>query len=490
MFAFAGKQANLIGRAVPTMTLTAWPTRSVSSYCTDDCVSPQGVDENTGAINAFSTTSYYVTLEGELADCNSEYPACNWTSMGSVDVFNAAVQAETGALAQPLLFSNSGDMVQAFRALWTSADGIGRAASFLAERAAAFNYSRVQLDLEPSCWAASPTECDWPNSTDAHAYVELVNASADALAPLGSGVAVCVGNWPGGQCDPSNYTSCEAAGDSYVDACKSGAWDMGACNCCAYINFYALAELCASRADLIVNMDTYQNSPFNQTDFEAAVEWYTSHGCPPERTGIGLLVGEATDSSAADAVLAAARATGSTEIDIWANLWSQPAALATWDAPLRTFLSASDEQHCSGFWMPWPQAWGGSPSPPLPPSPPTPAPAPGPAPAPEPTPVPAGGAAPGRHPPPHQRAPSVAILAAAAPPQVGASQICVPIWGIVVAANGLCVLLAATAFLIYVFRRAKRRRAAAAFSLLRNEAGSPVGSTAGWENRYAGELRG
>jgi len=476
-------QAPVIGSAVPnsTMPIAAWPTRSVSSYCTDDCVSPQGVDENTGAINAFSTTSYYVTIEGELADCNSEYPACNWTSMGSVDVFNAAVQAETGAFAQPLLFSNSGDMVQAFRALWTSSDGIGRAASFLADRVAAFNYSRVQLDLEPSCWAASPTECDWPNSTDAHAYVELVNASADALAPLGSGVAVCVGNWPGGQCDPSNYTSCEAAGDAYVHECESGAWDMGACNCCAYVRFYALTELCASRAELIVNMDTYQNAPFNQTAFEEAVEWYTSHGCPPERTGIGLLTGEATDSSAAAAVLAAARAAGAMEIDIWANLWTQPEALATWDAPLRTFLSASSDEQCSGFWMPWPQAWGGSPR--------SPSSSPPPPPAAEPTPVLAGGASAGRHPPPHLRA-SPAASVALVGPAVGASQICVPVWGIIVGANGLCVALAATAFLIYVFRRAKRRRAAVAFSLLRNEAGSPVGSAVGWQQRYAGELRG
>ena len=244
-------------------SMLSWPSRTVSSYCTDDCVDALSVSGDLDAINAFSTTSYYVSREGLLTECNPSYPACNWTSMGSVDVFNAAVQATTGARAQPLVFSNSGDMTVAFRALVSRSGGVAEAAAFLADKAAAFNYTRVQLDLEPSCWAASPSDCGWPTSADADAYIALVNASADALRKVGSGVGVCVGNWPQGQCSPANYTACEAAGDGYAEQCATGQWDMGACNCCAYMRFYALEQLCASRADLIVNMDTYQDAPFN-----------------------------------------------------------------------------------------------------------------------------------------------------------------------------------------------------------------------------------
>jgi len=119
------------------------------------------------------------------------------------------------------------------------------------------------------------------------------------------------------------------------------------------MRFGALEQLCASRADLIVNMDTYQDAPFNASAFDAAVGWYTAHGCPPERTAVGLLVGEATDAEAAAAVLAAARATGAKEIDLWANLWGQAAALDAWRAPLQGFLASEPAGCTDGVALPW-----------------------------------------------------------------------------------------------------------------------------------------
>ena len=328
--------------------------RLASSYCTNHGCHEHVISESTRAVNGFSTTSYYVALDGHLTPCGPEYGACNWTSaFGDPDEFNSAVRRATGAVAQPLAFSNSGDMVQAFRALVAAPSGIDSAAAFLSDRAARYNYTRMQLDLEPSCWAGDASECEWPTSDDADNYVRFINATADALAPVGAGVAVAVGNWPGGKCTPLNYTSCVAAGDNYTARCRAGEWSVGSCNCCAYVTFFALEQICASRAATIVNMDTYQDAPFEPQAFHDAMHWYLEHGCAPEKMAIGLLTGEATDAAGAAEVLnAVGRYPGVVELDIWANIWAQPAALATWVAPLEGFLDGpSPTSHRFPAWL-------------------------------------------------------------------------------------------------------------------------------------------
>ena len=128
----------------------SWPTPVVSSYCSSGGCPPTAVAANLSAISAFSTLAYYVERDGSLQTCGPTYPACTW-DVGDVDKFNAETAASSGAAPQPLVFSNSGDMVAAFRALAKTPASIAAAAQFLAVRAARYGYARVQLDLEPSC---------------------------------------------------------------------------------------------------------------------------------------------------------------------------------------------------------------------------------------------------------------------------------------------------------------------------------------------------
>ena len=327
--------------------------RIVSSYCTSPsgCL-PSVVERNFPALNAFSTTSYYLGADGDIRTCNERYAACNWTSPVRVDDFNEKTQMSTGALAQPLLFSNSGDMVRAFRAL--ASRGVGRAAAFLANKAGQHGYSRLQLDLEPSCWAKNASMCEWPTAADARAYVAFVNATADALrAAAGATVSVAVGSWPDAQCKPGQYDNCTAAGEAYAAACSAGEWPVDACNCCAYASgFYDVGGLCASRAATIVNMDTYQTSPANLSAFREALGWYAQHGCTPERLAAGLLANEAANASEARALVQAAAEAGVWELDVWVNLWAKPKRLRAWRTAFEAFAA------------------------PPPPSPPTPPPAP------------------------------------------------------------------------------------------------------------------
>ena len=235
----------------------------VSSYCTNGGCPLGDMQNAIGALNAFSITSYYVALAGEIQPCSPAVAACNWTD-GDVGEANRLRQQASGALAQPLVFSNSGDMVRAFSALVSRPDGIELAAEYLSNQASANGYRRVQLDLEPSCWATNASACRWPRRAEAVAYVRFVNATADALSASGASLSVAVGTWPVGQCKPEQYALCGTAGaaeDAWATACESGAWAVDVCNCCAYAypyGFYRLPELCASRAATIVNMDTYQ----------------------------------------------------------------------------------------------------------------------------------------------------------------------------------------------------------------------------------------
>ena len=267
------------------------------------------------SINEFSISSYYVSLAGSLERCSSSYSACNWT--GDVGIENARIQAATGAHAQPLVFSNSGDMVKAFRALTARPNGISAAAQYLGSEASTFGYRRVQLDLEPSCWARNASDCAWPRPEDALNYVRFVNATADALAAVGAKVSLAVGTWPEGQCSRANYSACAAAPDTWASECERGAWAVDVCNCCAYafpFGFFALPDLCGSRAATIVNMDTYQHSPANLTAFDAALAFYLSHGCTSERLAIGLLADEALDASEAAALIDRAIRSGAAEV--------------------------------------------------------------------------------------------------------------------------------------------------------------------------------
>ena len=107
---------------------------SVSSYLTSYGISPGMMRAATPSISTFSTTSYYLTNHGVLEQCSPTVPPCNFTYVRNgrtynVDEYNAMIQNETVARAQPLLFSNSGDMVASFRALANRTSGIADAAN-------------------------------------------------------------------------------------------------------------------------------------------------------------------------------------------------------------------------------------------------------------------------------------------------------------------------------------------------------------------------
>lgn len=327
---------------------------SVSSYLTSYGISPGMMRAATPSISTFSTTSYYLTNQGVLEQCSPTVPPCNFTYIHNgraynVDEYNSMIQNETVARAQPLLFSNSGDMVASFRALANRTSGIADAATFLAARAAQYSYDSIQIDLEPSCWAQNASACQWPVLQDRLRFVRFLNATADALHDAaGASLAVAVGNDPESQCTAPQATKCKAAGDDYAVACERDEWSVDECNCCAYyIGWFDLDLLCShSRVARIVNMDTYQAAPWNRSAFLGAVRWYTSHGCDSRRTSIGLLVDEAeTAASAADIVAAIESLPSSlgvvapTRLDFWANMWQQPAGLPVWASPLRRFQS-------------------------------------------------------------------------------------------------------------------------------------------------------
>ena len=291
-------------------TLASWPTRVVSSYCTGPvpCISsPSSIADSLASVNAFSITSYYISTAGSIQPCSDSYSACNW-SVGNVSESSASLQASTGALAQPLVFSNSGDMVASFRALVARPRGIETACGVLRAHAVRFRFSRIQLDLEPSCWAKNASACEWPVRRDALDFVLFVNATAAALGAVGAKLSVAVAAWPESQCTAAQHSTCSDAGESgYSAGCISGGWDVATCNCCAYLHFYDARALCASRAATIVSMDTYMTAPANLTFFAEAIRWYHEQGCAPSRLAVGLLADEAASPREAAELVATAK---------------------------------------------------------------------------------------------------------------------------------------------------------------------------------------
>ena len=87
---------------------------------------------------------------------------------GDVETFNARIPSETDGTvhAVPLVFNNAGTTVAYFRAMLEGGHGPDVAAQ-LAEDAARLGYGGLQVDWEPSCWAATPETCTWPSKDDA-----------------------------------------------------------------------------------------------------------------------------------------------------------------------------------------------------------------------------------------------------------------------------------------------------------------------------------
>ena len=172
--------------------------------------------------------------------------------------------------------------------------------------------------------------------------VTFINATAEALASVGADCSVAVGNYPESQCTSPQYAQCTSETDhTYSALCEAGVWNVDVCNCCAYIHFYALRELCASQVAQVVNMDTYQSYPTNFSFFNASIEWYTSHGCVPERLSLGLLSDQINASKDAIELLGAVSAADVAHVDIWANLWAQPELMEAWREPLAGFVEGA-----------------------------------------------------------------------------------------------------------------------------------------------------
>ena len=174
----------------------AWPPRLVSSYCTNDNCNVGDVGGALDCLNGVSITSYYLALDGTFAPCSSNVSTCQWRDrpVGEAN----QVRSRIGAHVQPLVFSNSGTTVDGLRALVQRTGGLALAADYLRSQAVQFGYRRVQLDLEPSCWASNATDCTWPGRADARSYVQLIDAVAQSLASVNAEVSVAVGAWPPG----------------------------------------------------------------------------------------------------------------------------------------------------------------------------------------------------------------------------------------------------------------------------------------------------
>ena len=223
-----------------------WPSRVVSSYCTSQsgCSLPL-LRDSLPSVNTFSITSYYLAAEGTLQLCDNTYAPCNWTWQSRVTDASMAMQMNSGLVAQPLVFSNSGDMVRSFRKLAALQSGFELQAAYLRDQSNYYNFRRIQLDLEPSCWAknASSPGCEWPTHTDANNYVRFVNVTAEALATVGAEVSVAVGAWPKGQCTATQEAACTSGG--YPSSCESGAWPVSLCSTSGLSKTNAIQSLIA-----------------------------------------------------------------------------------------------------------------------------------------------------------------------------------------------------------------------------------------------------
>jgi hypothetical protein len=238
-------------------------------------------------------------------------------------------------VAEPLLFANCGVTVGAFRRL-VAADGGVRAAAYLARAVTEYGLSSFQLDLEPSCWASSASECEWPLRADAEAYARWVDVVASSIRDAnGAALSVAVGGFPGAQCaSAAEYAMCTRG---WQRECAQDALNVTVCNCCAFTEWFSPDLVCGLDADTtVVNMDTYADAPFNVSFFEEATEWYTRRGCATAGMSAGLLVEAAADADEAETVLAAVEAAGYPRVDYWVNAWP---VSPVWAGALERFLA-------------------------------------------------------------------------------------------------------------------------------------------------------
>ena len=289
------------------------------------------------AVNAFSVTSYHLNASGLVSTCNANYTACGWD--GDVEAFSSDVQgASDGALtAIPLVFNNAGHMVSYFRTMAAGEPGRsathgadatvlaprpptpthphppppnrcappGRAegnqqqvVDYLVAAAAEYGFEALSIDLEPSCWGGNASACEFPTSDDVAALHAFIDLLADGLHGAGRRLSVAAGSYPVAQCD-NGFPQYELCADEYVPKCRDGTYNISTCNCCGFTSWFEPTGLCATKADRIVNMDTYM-SPFDTAFFQDAMAWYYAAGCSAEQVAVGLLASETSDDGQVD----------------------------------------------------------------------------------------------------------------------------------------------------------------------------------------------
>jgi hypothetical protein len=273
--------------------------------------------------------------------------------MGNVEEFNAHAQEASGIEAVPFVFNNAGSMVADFRTMNSRLANRESVISTLVNAAIRYGYSTMSLDLEPSCWATDTyTDCEFPTMTDAVAYQSFINELSDKLHALQPSVSLSLASasYPPANCE-GGYPQFARCDEKYAENCASGDLDISTCNCCAFTTWFNASlvrssyipilyihtflyllslsfhrqfgpvsctfnltlllpysyptltlllpssyspQVCASKADTIVNMDTYAAAPFNQSYFLDAMTWYTDRGCEADRLAVGLLTSEST----------------------------------------------------------------------------------------------------------------------------------------------------------------------------------------------------
>lgn len=244
--------------------------------------------------------------------------------------------------------------------------------------AAEYGFDALSIDLEPSCWGGNALACEFPTADDVAALHAFIDLLADGLHGAGRRLSVAAGSYPVSQCD-NGFPQYELCADEYVAKCRDGTYNISTCNCCGFTTWFEPTGLCATKADRIVNMDTYM-SPFDAAFFQDAMAWYHDAGCSAERVAVGLLASETTDDGQVDVMFGwfgfrfrttghrtaaprpnpgqprpiptrldlptrsapfppdAIAATGAVEIDIWSNIWSG-ALTQEWGPSLEAFLA-------------------------------------------------------------------------------------------------------------------------------------------------------
>jgi len=308
----------------------------IGSYCTNNQCNLSAMLPVADEVNAFSVTSYHLNSSGLLQPCSQNTSACGWS--GSVQEFNQDAQrASRGSLtAIPLVFNNAGSMVSNFRSM-VDLGLQSEATAFLVSEALQYEYETVSLDLEPSCWQDSASLCDFPTTGDVRQFHDWIDGLAVALHEEGRKLTVAAGGYPVSQCDggEAQYRLCT---EDYASQCARDALNVSTCNCCAFTTWFEPSSLCRTRADRIVNMDTYMHAPFDETLFHGAMDWYLGAGCTPDRLAAGLLSSEAQSDDDAHRMFAAIEQSGVPEIDIWVNFWGNSTAVDLWRSGAVKFL--------------------------------------------------------------------------------------------------------------------------------------------------------